>query len=400
MNITNQQIMEKAEEVFDYTVRIRRKIHMYPEVGMKEFKTASLICKELEQMGIPYRDNVGGTGVVGLIKGEGKGGTGKVIGLRADMDALTIQEKNDVPYASKIDGVMHACGHDGHVAMLLGAAKILNEMKSQFNGSVKLIFQPAEEGPGGALPMIKDGALKDPPVDAVVGIHLSSGDKTGRMGTKSGAVHAAQDEFEIIIKGVGGHAAYPHRSVDAVVLAARAVLGLQTVVSRRVDPLKPAVLTIGTINGGYRHNIIADTVTMRGTYRYLDTRLKDKLRKWTEEVLEGVTKPVGGDFEVKYVDGYPSTDNDPQLSKNVTAWLTDLLGKENIIPIDNPSMGAEDFAYFCREVPSLFLKLGSGGENGEFSNPHHHPRFDIDEKAFINGVASFVKISLEFISSA
>jgi amidohydrolase len=396
MGYKNSEIIEKAESVHDYAVDIRRTIHRHPEVGMQEFKTTELIRRELDKMGIPYRDKVGGTGVVGLITGQAEG-PGKVIGLRADMDAISVQEINKVPYASEVPGISHACGHDAHVAMLLGAARVLNDMRDKFAGSVKLLFQPAEEGPGGAKPMIEDGALENPKVDAVVGFHVSSGEKTGDVFMKPGVDHASQDEIYIVIKGKGGHAASPHKTVDAVILAAQAVTALQTVVSRRVNPAKSAVLTIGTINGGYRHNIIADRVEMTGTFRFIDDELKMNLRKWTEEVLSGVTRSVGGDYEITYKDGYPASVNSPVMYEKVKGYLTDLLGADKVHDFSEASMGAEDFSYFCKAVPSLFMRLGTGGRNGEFSKPHHSSEFDVDEEGLVNGIASFVKISLEFL---
>lgn len=396
MAVTNEEILNKTGEVFDYTVGLRRKIHKYPELGMEEFKTATLIKEQLDIMGIPHRDEVGGTGVVGVIEGT-KEGEGKVIGIRADMDALPIEEVGDREYKSQVAGVSHACGHDAHVAMLLGATRVLNDIKDEFAGKVVLIFQPAEEGPGGAKPMIEQGALKDPDVDAMIAIHVSSMTETGLVKICNGPVHAAQDQFEIDIKGTGGHAAYPHLSNDAIIMASRAVLALQTIVSRRINPLKPAVLTIGTVNGGYRHNVIADKVKLTGTLRFFDDELKLKIREWINEVLNGVTKPVGGDYEVKYIDGYPATVNDQDFYKDVMTWLTDLLGEEKVKEDETPTMGAEDFSYFANEVPSVFMGLGTGGKNKEYAKPHHHPEFDIDEDAFHEGIASFVKIAMEFL---
>ncbi len=395
MENLNEFLLKQSKNLYEYVVNIRRKIHSHPELGMQEFKTSQLICEELDKMGIPYKKGIAKTGVVGLIEGREKG---KVIGFRADMDALPLQEKNNVPYASKIDGVMHACGHDGHVAMLLGAAKVLKDLKDHLKGSVKLIFQPAEEGPGGAKPMIEEGVLENPKVDAMVGFHLSSGDKTGVIGFKKGPIHAAYCEFRILIKGKGGHAAYPHLSTDAIVMAAQSIMGFQTVISRRKNPTQPAVLTVGTIKGGYRHNIIADEVEMTGTYRFLDEKIGRNLRIWTEEVLKGVTEPLGGKYEIEYFDGYPPTVNDENLHDLIKKWLLDLLGEEHIEDMKEASMGAEDFSYFSQKVPSLFMKLGAGGENKEFSNPHHHPQFDFDEKALPYGVACFSKIAMEFLS--
>ncbi len=395
MNCTNETILKQAGDVHKYVVDIRRTIHRNPELGMQEKKTAALICSNLEEMGIPYRSGVGGTGVVGIIDGTAPG-EGKVIALRADMDALPIQEASDVEYKSQVDGVFHACGHDAHVAMLLGAARILSENRHWFPGKVVLLFQPAEEGPGGAEPMVKDGALDNPPVDGVIGFHVASADPTGIVKVTPGPMHAAVTEVRIIIRGRGGHAAYPHRSVDAIVLAAQAIMSFQTVISRRVDPVTPAVFTIGTINGGYRHNVIADEVVMTGTFRYFDDRLRDDLVRWTREILDGITKPVGGDYEIGFIFGYPATINHEEFSRFIGKHLTDLLGPEKVLQEKEPSMGGEDFSYFARKVPGVFMMLGTRGKNGEYAHPHHHPCFDIDEEAMKNGVASFVKIAVEF----
>lgn len=390
----NEEIMKKADELFPFMQKIRRQIHMYPELGMNEFKTAQLIKDKLDEMGIPYRDKVANTGIVGLIEGKEPG---KVLGIRADMDALPITEDSDKEYASKIKGIMHACGHDSHVATLLGAAKILNDYKDKFKGTVKLIFQPAEEGPGGAQPMIEEGVLENPKVDRIVGLHVGSGLKTGLVGVKEGPTHASQDEIYITIKGHGGHAAYPHRSVDAIIIAAQVVTALQTIVSRIVDPTEPSVFTIGTIEGGYRHNVIADRVKLTGTIRFFNDDVGQIKREKIEKIVAGITKAFGGDYEFQVVRGYPSAINDVEFAREIKGYLTDLLGNEIIYDVEKPTMGAEDFAYFSREVPSVFLRLGSGGENKEFSRPHHHPGFDVDEKAMINGCAAFVKIAMEYL---
>jgi len=390
----NKEILEKAEELFPFMQKIRRQIHMHPELGMKEFKTAQLIKDELDKMGIPYRDKVANTGIVGLIKGKKPG---RVLGIRADMDALPITEVSDKEYASKIEGIMHACGHDAHVAILLGSAKILNDYKDKFKGVVKLLFQPAEEGPGGAKPMVEEGALENPKVDNIIGLHVGSGLKTGVIGVKEGPTHASQDELRITITGHGGHAAYPHRSVDAIVIAAQVITALQTVVSRNVEPTEPSVFTIGTINGGYRHNIIADRVEMTGTIRYFSDELGKMKKEKIEKIVAGITRAMGGDYEFEVVWGYPAAINDVEFAREIKGYLTDLLGDEIVFNVEKPTMGSEDFAYFSREVPSVFLRLGSGGKNKEFSKPHHHPEFDVDENAMVNGCAAFVKIAMEYL---
>lgn len=394
--ITNKEILEKSEELFSFMQSARRQIHQYPEVGMQEFRTAAFIREKLDEAGISYRDKVGGTGIVGIIKGNRPG---KCIALRADMDALTIQEKTGTEYASKLDGFMHACGHDAHVAILLGAARLLNEIKDQLRGTVKLFFQPAEEGPGGAKPMIEDGAMEDPHVDAVAGFHVSSGNKTGKIGIHKGVNHAAMQELDIIVEGKGGHAAYPHTTVDAVVITCAIVTGLQTIVARRVDPLDSAVITIGTINGGYRRNIIADRIEMQGTIRYLKDETGDLLRKNIEDICNNIAVSMGGSCMVMFGKSYPPLVNDKDLAEQFEDSLKDLLGDDRFFPVEHPTMGAEDFAYFAREVPSVFMSLGSGGENKEFSEPHHNSRFDIDEKALITGCAGFVKLSLDFLNN-
>lgn len=392
--ISNQEILKRSEELFTFMQAARRQLHQYPEVGMQEFRTAAYIKEKLDEAGIPYRDNVGGTGIVGLIEGKEPG---KCIALRADMDALTIQETTGTEYASKLDGFMHACGHDAHVALLLGAGRVLNEIKDQFKGSVKLFFQPAEEGPGGAKPMIADGAMENPRVDAVAGFHVSSHNKTGDIGICMGVNHAAMQELDIIVTGKGGHAAYPHTTVDAVIITCAVVTALQTVVSRKVDPLDSAVVTIGTINGGYRRNIIADRIEMQGTIRYLKDETGDTLRKNIEDICNNIAASMGGACEVIFGDSYPPLVNDNELAVKFEDSLKDLLGEDRFFPVEHPTMGAEDFSFFARETPSVFMRLGSGGENKEFSQPHHNSKFDLDEKALITGCAGFVKLSLDFL---
>ncbi len=392
--ISNKEILKKSEELFSFMQAARRQLHQYPEVGMQEFRTAAYIREKLDEAGIPYRDKVGGTGVVGLIEGKAPG---KCIALRADMDALTIQEKTDTEYASKLDGFMHACGHDAHVAILLGAGRVLNEIKDQFNGSVKLFFQPAEEGPGGAKPMIDDGAMENPHVDAVAGFHVSSHNKTGQVGIHRGVNHAAMQELDIIVTGKGGHAAYPHTTVDAVVIACAVVNELQTVVARKVDPLDSAVVTVGTINGGYRRNIIADRIEMQGTIRYLKEETGDILRKNISDICNNIASSMGGSCEVIFGESYPPVVNDNKLSIQFEDSLKDLLGEDRFFTVEHPTMGAEDFAFFASAVPSVFMRLGSGGENGEFSQPHHNSKFDLDEKALPTGCAGFVKLTLDFL---
>lgn len=392
----NKTILEKSKEAFSLMQSIRRVIHMHPELGMEEFNTNRIIIQHLDSMEIPYKNKVANTGVVGLIEGASPG---RVIALRADMDALPVQEETDAQYASKIDGVMHACGHDAHVAMVIGAASVLKDLKDQIKGSVKLIFQPAEEGPGGAEPMIAQGALEDPPVDAILGFHVSSNSETGKVGINMGATHAAQNTFTITVTGKGGHAAQPHNCIDALLMSCEAVAGFQKIISRFNDPLEPAVITVGTIEGGYRTNIIAEKVTMTGTIRYLKESTGDLIKSSMGKVLESTVRSYGGDYTLVFEKGYPAAFNDETLANQVYNSIENLLGSEMLYKINKPTMGAEDFAYYGEKIPSVFMRLGTQGKNKEFAHPHHSGRFDIDETAMIQGCAAFVKAALDYLSS-
>ncbi|MCE1245250.1 MAG: amidohydrolase [Firmicutes bacterium] len=391
----NETILRRSEELFEYMQKIRREIHMHPEPGFQEFNTSGIICENLDKLGIPYKSGFAQTGVVALIEGRGPG---KVIGLRADMDALSLFEENDVPYKSKREGFMHACGHDAHVATLLGAATVLNENRDKFDGAVKLFFQPAEEGPGGAEPMIEEGCMENPHVDAVIAFHVGNGYKTGLIGIHGGPTHAAQNELRITITGKGGHAATPEKGIDAIVIAAHAITALQTVVSRSIDPLDPAVLTIGTIKGGTRLNIIAEQVELSGTIRYLKDSVGEKIHEAIRRVMDGVTKAFGGTYKIEILEGYPAVYNDSDLAEKLKGWVIDLLGPKGHFVVDRPTMGAEDFAYFARKVPSVFMRLGVGGDDPSVYYNHHSSRFDIDEKGMINGCAGFAKMAIEFLN--
>jgi len=389
-------LMEKSKKLYDFIVEIRRKIHKNPELGFQEENTAKLIMKHLEKLNIPYKSGIGKTGIVGII--EGKKGKGKCIGLRADMDALPLPDEKDVPYKSTVPNIMHACGHDGHVAMLLGTAKILKEMEEEFSGTVKLIFQPAEECIGGALPMIQEGVMEDPHVDIMSAIHLYSSDNTGTVIFKSGVGSAAQDDFEITIYGKGGHAAYPDKSIDSVLLASRLIIELHHIISRKIDPHETAVLTVGMVQSGSKSNIIADKAIMKGTIRYLDDKTGEKLRYWIEKIAKGVVETEGARCEVKFERGYPTTINDKELTEKIWGYLEDFNNELLLKREEKSTMGAEDFSYFSRHVPSAMLGLGSNGDREEFKFPHHHPKFDIDEKAMVYGSAILSHIALSYLS--
>lgn len=383
------------EGLYRYMVDIRRDLHRHPELGLRETRTAALIATELEKMGIDVTTKIAETGVMGVLTG---GKPGRVIGLRADMDALPIQDaKEGCPYRSQVDGVMHACGHDGHVAMLLGAAKYLSQMREDLPGTVKFFFQPAEEGPGGARPMIEQGVLKNPDVEAVYGIHLWNDLMVGKVQLQYGTSMAAVDEVRISIHGEGGHGASPHQTVDAIVTAASAITALQTVVSRQIDPVHPAVLSIGTIRGGYRHNVIADKVEMTGTLRTLYPSTKQRIKERVDGILRGVTSAFGGSYDFELVPIYPATVNDEHTTRLAHKVVTDLFGEEAVVVKAEPSMGSEDFSFFGQQVPSTFLMVGSRNPAKGLVYPHHHPKFDFDEEAFRYGAAVLIGCVLNYL---
>jgi amidohydrolase len=376
--------IEVDEALAGHVVELRRAIHRHPELGFEEHQTAALVERELDALGIAHR-RLAGTGVAARIDGRAKG---RVVALRADMDALPIGEKTGLPYASQVGGKMHACGHDAHTAMLLGAAAVLQNARDGLRGSVVLIFQPAEEGPGGALPMIEEGVLDEPPVDLVAMLHVDPRLDVGTIGVTPGPVNASADELYIDVKGVGGHGAYPHESVDALVASAAIVLALQNVVAREVDPFGSAVVTIGTIEGGYRNNVIADEIKMSGTLRAHDPAIRDALEERVRRIVAGVAAAYRVQTEVRVVRGYPPVVNDAALAERFTAYVRE----RSAIRVERPqpTMGAEDFAYFANRLPGLLVRLGVRSEAAGAVHPAHSSLFRIDERALPIGVESLV----------
>lgn len=379
-------------------VEWRRDFHMHPELGFEEHRTAARVAEilaPLEAEGLEVRRGVAGTGLLATLTG---GLPGPCILVRADMDALPILEADDGrPYRSRTEGVMHACGHDGHTAILLGLAHRLWEGRASLRGTVKLAFQPAEEGPGGAAPMIADGVLDAPKVDAAIGLHLWSHLPAGTIGVRSGPIMAATDQMDIRVEGRGGHGAKPQETVDAIVLAAQVVSGLQTLVSRNVDPLQPAVVTLGTIHGGFRHNVIAPEVTLTGTVRTYAPELQDLLEQRIRQVVEGTCSAHGGCGHVTYTRTYPATVNHSGMTRLVAEAGRTVLGAAGVVTAE-PSMGGEDMAYFLEAVPGSFFFLGAAPAGRHPGPPHHSPDFDIDESALPLGVSvleSAVRMFLE-----
>lgn len=372
------------DPVRERVVELRRTIHRRPELGFEEQQTQALVERELDALGIEHR-RVANTGVVGVIRGSKPG---RVVGLRADMDALPITEKSGEPFSSEVPGKMHACGHDAHTAMLLGAARVLQGMRDDLHGSVVLLFQPAEEGPGGAEPMIAQGALDDPKVEAVAMLHVDHRLDAGSIGVTPGPVNASADEFHVTVHGRGGHGAYPHTAADAIPAACAMVSALQTIASRETDPLKSVVVTVGTINGGYRNNVIADEVKMTGTLRAHDPEIRNGLEPRLRRMLDGIAAGYGVRAHLEVMYGYPPVVNNVTLAENFSRYMK----THSQLPVHRPAptMGAEDFAYFAQAVPGVHVRLGIRNEQLGAVHSGHSPEFRIDEAALPVGVQTLV----------
>ncbi|MGC8838657.1 MAG: M20 metallopeptidase family protein [Anaerolineae bacterium] len=385
-------LWQRAQALQEPLREIRRRVHQHPELGFQEVETARLVAEHLRRLGLGVREGVGRTGVVGTL-GSGQ----PCIALRADMDALPIQEANEVPYASRRPGVMHACGHDAHVACLLGAAMLLAEAPPS-RGQVRFLFQPCEEGgdaegKSGAVRMVEDGAMEG--VEAVVGLHVTSELERGQVGFRAGPLMAAADRFVATIRGRAAHAAYPHRGVDAIVLAAQVVLALQTVVSRRLSPLDPGVITVGVIRGGVRSNVVADEVHMEGTIRSFTPEVRALLAAGLRDACR-IVEPLGGSYDLQVVEGFPVTSNDPDLTALVRAAAVEVLGEAHVREIA-PEMGSEDFSFLAQRAPGCYFYLGTRTP-GEPPRPAHSPTFDIDEAALPVGAAVLAAAALRFLS--
>src|SRR5262245_1070437 len=368
---------------------------MHPELRFEEHETGQFVAERLRALGLEVRHPVGKTGVVGLLRG---GRSGRTLMLRADMDALPIEEENDVAYRSTRPGVMHACGHDGHTAILLGVAQVLARRRERLGGDVKLCFQPAEEGSGGALAMIEEGVLEAPKVHAAVGLHLAQWLPLGTLGVSAGPIHATPTRLEIDLSGRGGHAAAPHRCVDTVLVAAQVVVALHQIVAREVNPLDRAVITIASSHAGTTYNVIADTAQLRGTIRAYGEEMRDFLRRRIEEVATGVARAMRAEAVVRTFPGPPPVVNDPAMADLVAAVAGETAGVAEAVPCE-PSMGADDVAEYLRRVPGCYFWLGTRNEARGLVWEHHHPRFDLDEAALPLGVELLSRIAERYLAS-
>jgi amidohydrolase len=360
-------------------IALRRKLHKYPETGLKEFQTQKTIAAKLKEAGCKVNTRIWKTAVVGLL--EGKSG-GKTIAIRSDMDALPVTEQTGYAFASKNTGKMHACGHDNHMAIVWGSAMILKVLRDELKGNVKFIYQPSEElTPGGAKFLIEKGVLKRPRVDMIFGLHVEPMINVRKIGLLDGAMMAQADDFDLTVIGRSGHAARPNMAIDPVVASAAVVTALQNIASRRVDPLRPVVVTIGAISGGTTYNVIPESVFIKGTARALDPKLVREMPRMIEKIVAGVCRAYGAKYVLDYRRGYPITVNDKRVNDIFRECATELYGKRSIVELRQPVMGGEDFAYFSREVPAAMMRLGVRNPRIGADKPWHHPQFKTDEKA-------------------
>jgi len=405
----DQRIDDASKQVEAKVIACRRDIHQHPELGNRETRTSKIIADRLRELGIEVKTPIAHTGVIGILRG---GKAGRVVALRADMDALPVVEQVDVPFKSTVRttfnghevGVMHACGHDAHVAILLGVAEVLSGIRDEIPGTVKFLFQPAEEGApegeeGGAKLMVKEGALDNPKVDAVFGLHVTSRYPVGEIAYRSGSMMAAVDSFKITVHGKQTHGAYPWLGVDPIVIASQIVLGLQTIPSRQVDSsLAPSIVTVGAIHGGVRNNIIPDDVEMIGTIRSLDAKMRDEIHARIKRTAEDIARSGGGTATVSIEEGYPITYNDPAITEQMAPTLRRIAGPSNV-EVVNATLGAEDFSFFQQKVPGLFFWLGTRPKNetAEQAASNHSPLFFVDEGGLELGVRAMAHVAVDYL---
>jgi len=386
-------ILQKAVEIKGLVTEMRRQIHQHPELGFEEIETTALVRRELERMGVEVAHLAAETGVMGIIKGE-KEGSDMVTALRADMDALPVVEQTGLSYASQNKGVMHACGHDGHTATLVGAAKLLSSMRDRFSGTVKLLFQPAEEALGGAKSMVEAGVLENPEVDTVVALHGWPGVETGRIGVFSGPYMASADKFTVKVVGKGGHGAYPHRLSDPVLPAAHAVVAFQDIVSREIDALDHVVISVCSLNGGKAFNVIPEEVVFIGTVRCQKERVRESIAGRMDRIMSGISTTFGCGYELDYVDGVPPLINDPDTIDLVVEAAKAALGEGYVVQLDRPAMSSEDFSIMINHVNhGAFFRLGLT-DPGDDPKVLHNDHFDFNDEALPTGIAVLTQFVL------
>jgi amidohydrolase len=384
-------MLQSALELQDQIIAWRRDFHKHPELSFQEYRTAQVVADVLREMGLRVETGVGKTGVVGYL-GEGR----PAVGIRADMDALPLQETNDVPYASQTPGVMHACGHDAHTAILLGVARMLSALEDRPAGEVRFLFQPCEEdqdddGKSGAMLMVEEGALAN--LDAVIALHVASEIPAGRVEIDGGYATAAVDSFEATITGKGCHGAYPHLGLDPIFILAQVINAIHGVRARRINPVRPAVISLGSVRGGDASNIIPNEVQLNGTIRSYDEETRQKLWEELEKAL-AVSRAYGGDYEFEILQGFPALYNDPEVAGLIRDVAEEMLGAEGLYPPE-PGMGAEDFSYMAQEAPGAMFMLGA--QIGAEERPHHSPVFDLDESAFHVGAAVLAETTVRLL---
>ncbi len=384
------KIRKLVEKYEDQIITWRREFHENPELSGEEIRTSERVCEELKKVNIEVK-RIGKTGVLGILEGNKPG---KTVALRADMDALPVQEANNIPYKSKSKGIMHACGHDGHTAMLLGAAKLLSQMRDKIKGRVKFIFQPAEESAQGASMMIKGGVIEG--VDAILGIHLWADLAVGKVSVDPGPRMASTDMFKITIKGKGGHGSMPHQGVDAILAGSAVAIDLQSIVSREINPLDPAVLSIGKFCGGEGWNILCDKVLMEGTTRCFNPQIRDKFPSMIERIIKKTAEAYRAEGTLEYILLIPPLINNPEMSKMALQSVIKNFGEESVVKFEKVTAG-EDFAFYAQEAPSVFAFVGARNEKKGANYPQHHRKFNIDEDALVIATSLYSQFALDFL---
>lgn len=389
-------LKEDVEKAAALAKEIRRDLHQHPELSGQEVRTVSRVCEELEKLGIEYRVMDDIHAVVGIIR---SGREGKTVALRADMDALPIQESTGLPFASEVPGVMHACGHDAHTAILLGAASVLSSHRDQFSGNIKLFFQPSEESKGGAKPMIERGCMEDPYVEATFGLHVSPSLPVGKLSSRSGVMHAGSDLTKIDVYGRSCHGAHPTNGVDAIWIAARIVEAVYALQARRTSPTESLLLNIGRIHGGSANNIVCDHVEMGVSFRFLQQKTRDRICDELTQLVEKTAESLGGRGVFTCLPGYIPQSNSPELFERFKHVAENVMGKDAFVLQQNPSMGSEDFAFFGENRPSVFFSLGTGCAEGHEICPLHSTGFTIDEEAFRHGILMHCALALDYLNN-